>query len=71
MKTIQKRCEWYCPKCKSDNIEFFESEIDWDWLYYKCECYECWTQFKEWYSLEYDWSEYDVLDSNEDSKCKE
>lgn len=71
MKTIQERCESYCPKCKSDNIEWWWSTVTDAWLYYDWECKECWTQFREWYALEYDWSDYDVLDSNEDSKCKE
>lgn len=42
-----------CPICQSDNINFGDSELIKDDLYYRCDCNECQAVFKEWYKVTY------------------
>ena len=49
----RKVCEGNCPKCGSDDLEFFDTIKDGMSLGYEFECNECGSQGTEWYNLEY------------------
>jgi len=56
--TVKTNCCGVCPKCNSDDIEYYDSYLEDDYYCYKGECNKCKTQFKEWYSLNYVESSY-------------
>lgn len=62
-----------CPKCGSENISCFGSEVDNDG--YRCdyECGDCGEHVVEWYAMEYtstEWDDNDEFCENED-ECPE
>lgn len=51
-----------CPVCRSSNLDYSASWIDWNCLYYDRVCENCESTWTEWYILEfysqhldYDW----------------
>ena len=40
-----------CPICKSNNIEYGDSEIDGDTIWYDCECVDCDTYYTEYHDI--------------------
>ena len=50
---ISNNCVGHCPKCYSENVEYYDGFIEDDYYCYKAECKYCKTKFREWYSLNY------------------
>lgn len=57
MKGVKMSKEYYeqgeCPVCKSQKITYDGSEIDGQYLYYKCCCDDCNATYNEFYELIY------------------
>ena len=49
-----KECKGKCPKCGSENIEYWNSELLDDSIGYNLECMDCGCHAIEWYKLTYD-----------------
>ena len=49
----EEYCPGRCPKCESDNIEYFGSEPDGNDLVYEAHCEDCSIDFHEYYKVEY------------------
>ena len=47
-------CAGKCPKCDSDNIEYFGSEMYDEQLVYNSHCEDCNLDFHEYYDVKYD-----------------
>jgi predicted Zn-ribbon and HTH transcriptional regulator len=46
-------CVGKCPKCMSENIEYYPPEEDGDLLSYSSQCKDCGLQFYEYYHVKY------------------
>ena len=53
MKYIEKENKGHCPVCGSRNLEYGNTELDGEYLYYEFTCNDCGTESIERYSLEY------------------
>lgn len=42
-----------CPNCQKNNLEYGDSVVEGDQIYYEWECMTCGATGKEWYSLEF------------------
>lgn len=42
-----------CPRCKSKNIEIYNSDWDGEYFWYECECHDCKTQFDQLFEMKY------------------
>lgn len=51
-----------CPKCGSDNIEYYETEYDYYLVTHKCMCNKCQLMFSEYEKTVYDGYSYDGED---------
>ena len=58
-KGEKKVGEGLCPKCGSDDLNYGDSQLEDDYVYYEGDCRECKIQFHEWYKLEF--SGFDVM----------
>jgi len=50
---VEKNCEGKCPKCKSENINWHDSELQDGFIVYEATCDDCDTEFQEEYKLVY------------------
>jgi len=46
-------CAGNCPKCMSDNLQYYTPEEDGDLLSYETNCKDCGLQFFEYYYVKY------------------
>ena len=53
-KIHDEYCAGFCPKCDSDNIEYFGSEPDGEQLVYSACCEDCKLEFHEYYHVKYE-----------------
>lgn len=51
-----------CPKCGSDNIDYYDHDHDFDTLVHYCECQDCHLRFLEFEKTIYDGYAYDGED---------
>jgi hypothetical protein len=58
-KSERKIEQSLCPKCGSDDLNYGDSELQDDYIYYEGDCNKCKTQFWEWYKLEF--SGFDIV----------
>lgn len=68
MKRIEKECEWHCPRCDSENVEYGWHDFNWSAVFFQWLCKDCWCDFEECYWVEYWETQYyeeDDLDSND------
>ena len=54
---------WVCPKCKGENLDYGKIELEWEACYFPWECPDCWLEWEEWYSMDYDW-QYNLYDKD-------
>jgi hypothetical protein len=54
MREIEKRCEGYCPICGSDDLDYYNTEIEDCWVRYEFTCNACKNDAIEWYRMQYD-----------------
>ena len=52
-KSEKKVGEGLCPKCGSDDLNYGDSELQDNYIYYEGDCNKCETRFNEWYRLEF------------------
>lgn len=55
--------QWVCPCCWSEDLEYEDSEMESESMYYKWTCEKCWVQWEEWYDLTFSW-QYNLLDKD-------
>ena len=46
--------EGYCPFCGDSDIDYYDTDFDSPFLFYKCECRQCKKEFLQVYKMEYD-----------------
>lgn len=64
---IKKNSANVCPKCGDEDIDYIGYEFDdLSYIFYKCVCRECNTEFTEVYSVEYDG--YNLYDEETDEE---
>jgi len=49
-------CAGRCPKCDSDNLQYYTPQEDGDQLSYKADCKNCGLEFHEYYHVKYEHS---------------
>lgn len=53
-----KRCENYCPKCESNNVDWGDTHYTNNENYQEAVCLDCGCEFKEWRAyIETEWLE--------------
>ena len=53
MKRLVTVTQGHCPKCGSDDINYGESELSGESIYYEADCNECGSMLHEWYDLKF------------------
>jgi len=57
-KLIEQNCKDKCPKCNSDNLNYYDTEIQDNFIIYTIICDDCDLEFQEEYKLIYNTSYY-------------
>lgn len=55
---MEKECLGLCPKCGSENINWYDSELQNNFVIYNAQCDDCNCEFSEEYKLVYNITTY-------------
>ena len=53
MERLERVSQGHCPKCGSADLNYGESELSGESIYYEADCNECKSFLHEWYDLKF------------------
>ena len=53
MEKLERVTQRNCPKCGSADLNYGESELSGESIYYEADCKECGAMLHEWYDLKF------------------
>ena len=53
MERLERVSQGHCPKCGSADLNYGESELSGESIYYEADCNECGSMLHEWYDLKF------------------